>query len=82
MSHPQPKYRRVVLKLSGEALAGPKGFGLDIGVLTRISEELKEIHALGVQTCIVVGGGTSGEGVRSAQGMDRSTADCMACWLR
>lgn len=78
MSHPQPKYRRVVLKLSGEALAGPKGFGLDIGVLTRISEELKEIHALGVQTCIVVGGGNIWRGASgSAQGMDRSTADYM-----
>lgn len=74
----KPKYRRVVLKLSGEALAGPKGFGLDVGVLSRVSQELKELHGLGVQTCVVVGGGNIWRGAAgSAQGMDRSTADYM-----
>lgn len=73
-----PKYQRVVLKLSGEALAGPKGYGLDVGVLSRISEELQELNSLGVQTCVVVGGGNIWRGAAgSAQGMDRSTADYM-----
>lgn len=76
MNH--PKYRRVVLKLSGEALAGPRGFGLDVAVLTRISQELQELTELGVETCVVVGGGNIWRGaVGSAQGMDRSTADYM-----
>lgn len=74
----EPKYRRVVLKLSGEALAGPKGFGLDVAVLSRISRELQELNEMGVETCVVVGGGNIWRGAAgSAQGMDRSTADYM-----
>lgn len=74
----EPKYRRVVLKLSGEALAGSKGFGIDVTVLNRISKELKDVTNLGVQVNVVVGGGNIWRGATgSAQGMDRSTADYM-----
>lgn len=71
-------YKRVVLKLSGEALAGKLGQGLDVSVLNRVSRELKEVRDRGVEVCVVVGGGNIWRGtVGSAQGMDRSTADYM-----
>lgn len=74
----EPKYRRIVLKLSGEALAGSQGFGIDVTVLNRISKELKDVSNLGVQVNVVVGGGNIWRGATgSAQGMDRSTADYM-----
>lgn len=74
----QPVYRRIVLKLSGEALAGEKGQGLDVAVLNRVSRELKEIRERGVQVCVVVGGGNIWRGTMgAAQGMDRTTADYM-----
>jgi uridylate kinase len=73
-----PKYRRIVLKLSGEALAGEKGFGIDHDILKAISLEVKEIRDKGVQVAIVVGGGNIWRGVTgSARGMDRATADYM-----
>jgi len=73
-----PKYKRVVLKLSGEALAGTQGFGLDVDVLKRIAEEIKKLVALGVEVSIVVGGGNIWRGnVGSAMGMDKATADYM-----
>lgn len=73
-----PKYHRVVLKLSGEALAGEQLFGIDRGVLQSIAEQTKEVHALGVQMAVVVGGGNIWRGVAgSAQGMDRATSDYM-----
>ena len=69
-------YKRVVLKLSGEALAGKLGQGLDLSVLNRVSRELKQVRDRGVQVCVVVGGGNIWRGTQgSAQGMDRSTAD-------
>lgn len=72
------KYRRVILKLSGEALAGSKGYGLDVSVLNRVSRELQDLRSMGVEICVVVGGGNIWRGaVGSAQGMDRSTADYM-----
>jgi len=72
------KYRRVVLKLSGEALAGDRGFGLDMDVLKRISEQIQKVTELGVQVAVVVGGGNIWRGsVGSAHGMDRATADYM-----
>lgn len=71
-----PKYKRVLLKISGEALAGDKKMGLDPEVLSRISSELEEVHASNVEMAIVVGGGNFWRG-RSSQGMDRSTADHM-----
>ncbi len=72
------KYKRVVLKLSGEALAGGKGYGIDPDVAESIAREIKEVRAAGVEVAIVVGGGNIWRGLRgSAQGMDRATADYM-----
>ncbi|MGI6538755.1 MAG: UMP kinase [Caldicoprobacterales bacterium] len=71
-----PIYKRVVLKLSGEALAGKKGHGFDYCILNQIADEVIEINNLGVQVAIVVGGGNIWRG-RSGVGMDRSTADYM-----
>lgn len=73
-----PQYRRVVLKLSGEALAGENGYGIDPGVLHSISKQLKEVYELDVQVAIVVGGGNIWRGIAgSANGIDRATADYM-----
>ncbi|MCF6093805.1 UMP kinase [Microaerobacter geothermalis] len=75
---PQPKYRRVVLKLSGEALAGEKGFGIDPLFITSIAKQIREVVELGVEVAIVVGGGNIWRGLAgSAKGMDRATADYM-----
>jgi uridylate kinase len=72
------KYKRVILKLSGEALAGEKGYGLDVTVMDRIAKELQQVVEHGIEVCIVVGGGNIWRGaVGSSQGMDRSTADYM-----
>ncbi|HHY20167.1 MAG TPA: UMP kinase [Firmicutes bacterium] len=74
----QPKYRRVLLKLSGEALAGDQGYGLDPVVLKRISMEIKELVDAGIEVALVVGGGNIWRGARgSAKGMDRAQADYM-----
>ncbi|GAW94321.1 UMP kinase [Calderihabitans maritimus] len=74
----QPKYRRIVLKLSGEALAGSKGFGIDQDILNSIAEQVKEVKEAGVDVAVVVGGGNIWRGVAgSAKGMDRATADYM-----
>ena len=71
-------YKRIVLKLSGEALAGPRGFGLDAEKVSEIAGELAEIHALGVEVGIVVGGGNIFRGVEGqAREMDRVSADSM-----
>lgn len=73
-----PKYRRVVLKLSGEALSGSQGFGLDFEVLGRIAKQLERVSTLGVEVAVVVGGGNIWRGaVGSAKGMDKATADYM-----
>jgi uridylate kinase len=75
---PRPAYRRVVLKLSGEALAGNQGYGIDPPVLARVAQEVHEVIGLGVQIAIVIGGGNIFRGVAaSAQGMERTTADYM-----
>jgi uridylate kinase len=74
----RPAFRRIVLKLSGEALAGRQGYGIDPPVLDRIGEEVREVTDLGVQVAIVIGGGNIFRGVAaSAVGMDRATADYM-----
>src|SRR6266702_1919093 len=74
----RPVYRRIVLKLSGEALAGSQGYGIDPPVLDRVAAELREVVGLGVQVAIVIGGGNIFRGVAaSAGGMDRATADYM-----
>lgn len=70
------KYKRVLLKLSGEALAGESGFGLDFNVAKRIALEIKELVDIGIQVGAVVGGGNIWRG-RSGEGMDRTTADYM-----
>ena len=72
----QCKYKRVMLKLSGEALAGETGFGIDFDVATRIAAEIKELVDMGVEVGAVVGGGNIWRG-RSGEGMDRTTADYM-----
>jgi uridylate kinase len=72
------KYKRVLLKLSGEALMGEKPLGIDISVVKRISKDIKEVYDTGVQLCIVVGGGNIYRGVQaSAEGMERAAADYM-----
>ena len=72
----ESKYKRVILKLSGEALAGASGFGLDFNVAKRIALEIKELVDMGVEVGTVVGGGNIWRG-RSGEGMDRTTADYM-----
>ncbi len=72
----EPIFKRVVLKLSGEALAGDKGLGIDGDTVVRISEEVKKLHEKGVEVAIVVGGGNFWRG-RSAKEMDRTTSDYM-----
>jgi len=75
---PLPRYRRVVLKLSGEALAGPAEYGVDPDVVNRYALEIKEVVDLGVELAVVVGGGNIWRGTSgSAKGMDRTTADYM-----
>jgi uridylate kinase len=70
--------RRVVIKLSGEGLAGDNGFGIAPAVIRGIAEEIRDVHALGVEIAIVIGGGNIIRGVSAAsQGMDRATADYM-----
>jgi uridylate kinase len=74
----KPKYRRILLKLSGEALAGEQGYGIEPAVLERITEEVGRVQALGVETAIVIGGGNIFRGLQAfASGMDRATADYM-----
>ena len=73
-----PVYRRVLLKLSGEALMGEVGYGIDPQVVNRIAREVKEVHYLGVEVALVVGGGNIFRGIKaSAEGMDRASADYM-----
>lgn len=74
----RPKYRRIVLKLSGEALAGQQGTSIDPSVISSIATEIKDIVEMNVETAIVVGGGNIWRGIAgSAKGMDRATADYM-----
>ncbi|MFY0542757.1 UMP kinase [Brevibacillus sp. H7] len=75
---PLPAYKRVVLKLSGEALAGEVGYGIDPKVIFSIANQIKEIVELGVEVAVVVGGGNIWRGLSgSSKGMDRATADYM-----
>jgi uridylate kinase len=78
MGDPAPRFKRILLKISGEALMGDGGFGIDPGTLERIASEIAEIRALGVEVAIVNGGGNIFRGVAgSATGMDRASADYM-----
>lgn len=73
-----PKYQRVVLKLSGEALAGEQGYGIDPEMIQTIAQQVKDVIELGVGVAVVVGGGNIWRGISgSAKGMDRTTADYM-----
>lgn len=77
-SEPQAKFKRVMLKISGEALMGDQGFGLNPPTVERIAREVKSVHDLGVEICMVIGGGNIFRGLQgSAQGMERTTADYM-----
>jgi uridylate kinase len=77
MNH-KPKYRRVLLKISGEALLGGRDFGLDADVIERIAEEIASVHRMGAEVCVVVGGGNIFRGVSpGTSGMERATADYM-----
>ena len=72
------KYRRILLKLSGEALAGEQGYGIDPDVINGIAAEIKEVSALGVEIAVVIGGGNIFRGLAaSSKGMDRASADYM-----
>jgi uridylate kinase len=72
------KFRRVMLKISGEALMGDQGFGLHPPTVQRIAREVQSVHDLGVEICMVIGGGNIFRGLQgSAQGMERTTADYM-----
>jgi len=72
------KYQRILLKLSGEALAGEQGYGIDPDVINGIAAEIKEVSALGVEIAVVIGGGNIFRGLAaSSKGMDRASADYM-----
>jgi uridylate kinase len=74
----EPAYHRIVLKLSGEALMGERTFGIDPDVVARIADEIREVHELGVETAVVVGGGNIIRGMAAAaQGIDRVAGDHM-----
>ncbi|ALG90227.1 MULTISPECIES: UMP kinase [Actibacterium] len=75
---PTRTYKRVLLKISGEALMGDQGFGLHPPTVERIAREVKSVHDMGVEICMVIGGGNIFRGLQgSAQGMERTTADYM-----
>jgi uridylate kinase len=72
----QPAYRRILLKISGEALMGEQTFGIDVNIARAVAEEIKRVHDLGIQVAVVVGGGNIFRGLsKSAGKMDRSSAD-------
>ena len=73
-----PRYRRVLLKLSGEGLMGERESGLDPAMVTMVAQEVKAVHEMGVQVCLVIGGGNMFRGVSgAAAGMDRASGDYM-----
>ncbi|MDJ0942078.1 MAG: UMP kinase [Kiloniellales bacterium] len=75
---PKTAYRRVLLKISGEALLGSQDYGIDPGTVQRIAEEVKSVHGLGIQVALVVGAGNIFRGISgTATGIDRATADYM-----
>ena len=73
-----PQYRRVLLKCSGEALLGNQQYGIDVETVSRIAKDISAAHAMGVEVCVVVGGGNIFRGISgTAKGMDRARADYM-----
>ena len=74
----QPRYQRILLKLSGEALAGEREYGLDLSVVQRIAKQVQEVHTVGVAAALLVGGGNIFRGIEGTEiGFDRSTGDYM-----
>ncbi|MES1157136.1 MAG: UMP kinase [Alphaproteobacteria bacterium] len=77
-SAPQPRYHRVLLKISGEALMGEQQYGIDLAVCTRMAAEVTEAAKAGTQMCLVIGGGNIFRGIQgAAKGMERASADYM-----
>ncbi|MDD3446216.1 MAG: UMP kinase [Zavarzinia sp.] len=73
-----PKFRRILLKVSGEALMGPQAFGIDHATVDRIAADIKGVYDLGTEICLVIGGGNIFRGLSvAARGMERATADYM-----
>lgn len=73
-----PRFRRVLIKLSGEGLMGNKGYGLDGDTVSRIAQEIRSVVEMGVQVCLVIGGGNIFRGISgAAKGMERTSADYM-----
>ncbi|MDH4219833.1 MAG: UMP kinase [Candidatus Aminicenantes bacterium] len=78
MQHKEPTYKRVLLKLSGESLLGRLSYGIDFETTLSIAEEIKEVHDLGIQIAIMIGGGNIFRGIRGTEaGIDRASADYM-----
>ena len=78
-----PKYRRVLLKLSGEALMGEREYGLDPDMVDRICDEVAAVHGMGVQVCLVIGAGNIFRGMSAAaKGSSAPAPITWACWLR
>jgi uridylate kinase len=78
MGDRSPKYNRVLLKLSGEALGGARDYGIDLSVVQTIAGQVKAVHEMGVQTALVVGGGNIFRGMAASElGFDRATGDYM-----
>lgn len=78
MAEPSPLYKRVMIKLSGEALIGEKSYGIDPDVLKKVAGEVHMVHSCGVETAVVIGGGNIFRGLNSAEyGMERAPADHM-----
>ncbi len=72
----KPLYKRILLKLSGEGLMGDKAFGMDDGVIRSLAAQIREVRGLGVEVCLVIGGGNIFRGAKEAsKGLDRSVAD-------
>ena len=71
----EPKYKRILIKLSGEALAGERGVGIDIKTVQNMAQEIKEVHELGIEIALVIGGGNLWRGDAAEAGMDRVQAD-------
>ena len=72
-----PKYRRVLLKLSGQGLMGEKAYGFDTGTVERIATEIRGVHDMGVQICLVIGAGNIFRGGSAGSGIERTSADYM-----
>lgn len=78
MTEDKPAYNRILLKLSGESLLGPKSFGIDLNTTRAVAREIKEVHTLGIQIAVMIGGGNIFRGISGTKaGLDRTSADYM-----